>query len=240
MLAAPAKHHPLTPAGAQDYLVVDVLDGPDEPIRAHFGRVNAYVTAARRAGGTVLVHCHGGVSRAAALVLAYLIGEEGLSYSTAWERLRTARPVVAPNPGFVSQLRAFEKQALSAHCTDAVCVAHVASAEAMPRSCGEEEEDDVDLPGLVAGPPSLARCSTTDAPRSTSSVLSMGPDTPDAYEGDPLVATDADDDPCWKQHAAHRRASLPPPMPTSGVRHGLAGDASHTAGGGGVSRSQSL
>ena len=68
----------------------------------------------------------------------------------------------------------------------------------------------------------------------------MGPDTPDAYEGDPLVATDADDDPCWKQHAAHRRASLPPPMPTSGVWHGLAGDASHTAGGGGVSRSQSL
>jgi protein-tyrosine phosphatase len=90
-------------------LVVDVLDGPDEPIQAHFGRVNAYVTAARKAGGTVLVHCHGGVSRAAALVLAYLIGEEGLSYTTAWERLRKARPVVAPNDGFVQQLRAFEK-----------------------------------------------------------------------------------------------------------------------------------
>ena len=188
MLAAPAKHHPLTPAGAQDYLVVDVLDGPDEPIRAHFGRVNAYVTAARRAGGTVLVHCHGGVSRAAALVLAYLIGEEGLSYSTAWERLRTARPVVAPNPGFVSQLRAFEKQALSAHCTDAVCVAHVASAEAMPPSCGEEEEDDVDVQacstawrGMRLTP--RARAESPAASRCESLLLSLN-----------MMMTDDDDD----------------------------------------------
>ena len=155
--------------------MVDVLDGPDEPIRAHFGRVNAYVTAARRAGGTVLVHCHGGVSRAAALVLAYLIGEEGLSYSTAWERLRTARPVVAPNSGFVQQLRAFEKQTQCAQCTDARCVAHVASAS-VP-SCAEEEDGGL----LASAPPPL---SWSDAPRSASSVLSMGPDTP----GQPAAA----------------------------------------------------
>lgn len=212
--------------------MVDVLDGPDEPIRAHFGRVNAYVTAARRAGGTVLVHCHGGVSRAAALVLAYLIGEEGLSYSTAWERLRTARPVVAPNSGFVQQLRAFEKQTQCAQCTDALSVAHVASAE-VP-SCAEEGDGADDL--FVAAPP---RVSFSDAPRSASSVLSMGPDTPDAYEEDRLAGagtaddTEVDEHCGWHQQdhllppraspgGTSRRASLPPHMPTSGVRPGPA------------------
>lgn len=86
---------------------MDVLDGPEEPICAHFKRVIAFVDAARAQGGAVLVHCHGGVSRAAALVLAYLIEAEGLGYEAALERLRAARPVVAPNPGFVDQLRAF-------------------------------------------------------------------------------------------------------------------------------------
>jgi len=93
------------------YLVVDVLDGPQEPIGAHFERVNAWVHAARTSGGCVLVHCHGGVSRAAALVLAYLMKSEGLGYEMALARLRSARPVVQPNPGFVQQLLAFEQKA---------------------------------------------------------------------------------------------------------------------------------
>jgi hypothetical protein len=67
---------------------VDVLDGPHEPIGRHFARVNAFVAAARAAGGTVLVHCHGGVSRAAALVLAFLIGREGLGFDDALAALR--------------------------------------------------------------------------------------------------------------------------------------------------------
>jgi atypical dual specificity phosphatase len=93
------------------YMVVDVLDGPQEPISAHFERVNAWVHAARTSGGCVLVHCHGGVSRAAALVLAYLMKSENLGYEVALARLRSARPVVQPNPGFVQQLLAFEQKA---------------------------------------------------------------------------------------------------------------------------------
>ena len=89
---------------------MDVLDGPHEPIGAHFARVLAWVHAARTGGGCVLVHCHGGVSRAAALVLAYLMKSEGLGYEEALRQLRTSRPVVQPNPGFIQQLLAFEKE----------------------------------------------------------------------------------------------------------------------------------
>ena len=92
----------------QAYLTVDVLDGPEELISAHFERMNLFVGAARAAGGVVLVHCHSGVSRAAALVCAYLIAAEGLSYDEALARLRAVRPFVSPNPGFAAQLRTFE------------------------------------------------------------------------------------------------------------------------------------
>ena len=108
--AVPAIPRPRLTRRAQAYLTVDVLDGPEEPISAHFERVNAFVGAARAAGGVVLVHCHGGVSRAAALVCAYLIAAEGLSYDEALARLRSVRPVVSPNPGFASQLRTFEAE----------------------------------------------------------------------------------------------------------------------------------
>lgn len=98
--------------------MVDVLDGPQEPIGRHFRRVNAFVAGARAAGGTVLVHCHGGVSRAAALVLAFLIAHEGMCFDGALASLRAARPIVAPNPGFVTQLREFEA---AVRCAGGAC-----------------------------------------------------------------------------------------------------------------------
>ena len=89
--------------------MVNVLDCVTERISAHFARVNAWVHAARTAGGVVLIHCHGGVSRAAALAIAYLIASEGLDYDQALARLRAVRPIVAPNPGFAAQLLAFQR-----------------------------------------------------------------------------------------------------------------------------------
>lgn len=103
-----------------DYLCVDVLDGPQEPIGRHFARVNAFVASARAAGGTVLVHCHGGVSRAATLVCAFLIAHEGLSFDAALAALRRARPIVEPNPGFCQQLRAFEAAVVSGGAAEAM------------------------------------------------------------------------------------------------------------------------
>ena len=131
---------------AQQYLTVDVLDGPQEPIGRHFARVNAFVAAARAAGGTVLVHCHGGVSRAAALVLAFLIGREGLGFDEALAALRAVRPVVSPNPGFVAQLRAFEA-ALRAGLPECQC----------DGGCGAEGRLDPDTPEAEAEASPLAR-----------------------------------------------------------------------------------
>ena len=56
----------------------------------------------------VLVHCHAGMSRSAAIVCAFLVDAYGLSVDAAMRRLRAARPIVDPNPGFRLQVRSWE------------------------------------------------------------------------------------------------------------------------------------
>lgn len=90
----------------QEYLTVDLLDCPTVQIAPHFARTNAFIARGRAAGG-VLVHCHGGVSRASALVCAFLMAHHAMSYDDALARLRAVRPCVQPNTGFEAQLRAY-------------------------------------------------------------------------------------------------------------------------------------
>lgn len=53
----------------------------------------------------VLVHCFSAISRSPAMVAAYLIKRRGYTLQKSLEILQTARPAVAPNPGFLTQLQ---------------------------------------------------------------------------------------------------------------------------------------
>jgi len=61
-------------------------------------------------GGTVLVHCYAGVSRSSSTVISYLMRKYDLSLKTAIDHCRSCRWFINPNPGFVRQLRAFERE----------------------------------------------------------------------------------------------------------------------------------
>ena len=54
--------------------------------------------------GSVLVHCHEGKNRSAALVVAYLMVEERMSLYEAVEQVWSRRPIVLSNDSFVDQL----------------------------------------------------------------------------------------------------------------------------------------
>ncbi|CAL8096450.1 unnamed protein product [Orchesella dallaii] len=64
-----------------------------------------FIEDAKQQGETVLVHCNAGISRAPSVVIAYLMQHEYLSFHKAWEEVKTARPVIKPNEGFLKQLR---------------------------------------------------------------------------------------------------------------------------------------
>lgn len=78
-----------------------------------------------RDGGKVLVHCVAGMSRSAALCLAYLVKHRGMTLRKAFSHLRACRPCVRPNSGFFRQLIEFEEQITS---TTTVSMVHNSAA----------------------------------------------------------------------------------------------------------------
>ncbi|KAM6259153.1 dual specificity protein phosphatase 19 isoform 2-T2 [Spheniscus humboldti] len=65
--------------------------------------------------GVVLVHCNAGVSRAAAVVIGFLMNSERLSFARAFSVVKNARPAACPNPGFMEQLHKYQEQNIKAN-----------------------------------------------------------------------------------------------------------------------------
>lgn len=66
--------------------------------------------------GVVLVHCNAGVSRAAAIVIGFLMTSEEISLASAFSLVKNARPSVCPNAGFMEQLRIYEEGKRNIKC----------------------------------------------------------------------------------------------------------------------------
>lgn len=95
------------------YKAVEMDDVPEYPILPHFSEAVSWIDQALQTEGqTVLVHCHAGVSRSASIVAAYLIYKMSMSAEEAVAYVTARRDVVAPNPGFLKQLKAYEQELL--------------------------------------------------------------------------------------------------------------------------------
>ncbi|KAJ3170043.1 phosphatase [Irineochytrium annulatum] len=87
--------------------VIEILDDEDANLLDHLPDCIAFISAAIDGGGVCLVHCQAGVSRSAAVVVAYMMARMGMTRDEALERLRGVRAVVDPNAGFMMQLEIF-------------------------------------------------------------------------------------------------------------------------------------
>ena len=90
-----------------EYLNIELLDIPQQNIRQMFSRTNEFIKQVIANNGRVLIHCSAGISRSSTIVLAYLLGIERMNYDDAYTLLKTARPVIRPNIGFVQQLKEY-------------------------------------------------------------------------------------------------------------------------------------
>jgi rhodanese-related sulfurtransferase len=100
------------------------IDSSSFPITSGLPVAAAAIESCRLQGGKVLVHCFQGVSRSAAAAAAWLVAYSGRSVIDAHAYLRTVRPIVRINPGFLHQLESF---AGSAAATSAVAAAAASS-----------------------------------------------------------------------------------------------------------------
>ncbi|OSX57069.1 hypothetical protein POSPLADRAFT_1061776 [Postia placenta MAD-698-R-SB12] len=96
--------HPL------DAYRLNILDSTSVDIRPHLEDAVRWIDDRLRRGVNVLVHCQQGVSRSAAIVIAYLIYTQNMSYDSAFDLVRKKRPCAKPNSAFVKALQDWEKR----------------------------------------------------------------------------------------------------------------------------------
>lgn len=89
-------------------LFIRAYDTPQTHILPYFPMANSFIDEGLQKGN-VLVHCHFGVSRSATLVIAYIMEKYRLTFEQAFTYVRARRRFINPNPGFVSQLRDYQR-----------------------------------------------------------------------------------------------------------------------------------
>jgi len=89
------------------YLKLDILDIPSTDICSYFPQCFQFIDAGRESG-KVFVHCNAGVSRAASIVIGYLMKTEKLEFLLAFEKVKAVRPCIRPNDGFREQLKKYQ------------------------------------------------------------------------------------------------------------------------------------
>jgi len=106
MVCANGNPPPYFAPSSVKYLVLDLEDDVTQPMsRDMLERAFGFIDEGRAAGEGVLVFCTAGISRSAAVLVAYLM-DKGKGYDDALEAVRVARQWVKPNSGFERQLRA--------------------------------------------------------------------------------------------------------------------------------------
>jgi len=96
------------------YLSCRLDDLSSDSLTTHLENVLKFIDDAKETKtGKVLVHCAMGISRSSALVIAYLMKAQGMSFDEAKEFVKSQRSCIRPNPGFSKQLLDFEKLTLA-------------------------------------------------------------------------------------------------------------------------------
>lgn len=68
-----------------------------------------FIEEAHAVKGCVLVHCNAGVSRSASVVIAYLMQRRDMCFEEAYNLVKSWRPCIQPNAGFMQKLKKFHK-----------------------------------------------------------------------------------------------------------------------------------
>lgn len=88
-----------------NYKYVECLDLPETNLEQVLKESVSFIDDAVQRQSNVLVHCNAGVSRAASVVIGYLILVGNCNYTDAYNIVKNSRNCIRPNDGFVKQLK---------------------------------------------------------------------------------------------------------------------------------------
>ncbi|KAA0194349.1 hypothetical protein HAZT_HAZT010316 [Hyalella azteca] len=104
----PALNYLVVPIPEEDPVDMNPASGGTDLV-ASLPTLQAFVNEAREVGGRVLAHCDQGLTRGAALVMAFLMAERRATLEDAFYYVRAARSAVHLHPGLLRQLLAYER-----------------------------------------------------------------------------------------------------------------------------------
>ena len=101
------NHHQERDKGI-NYLQLKAIDQADYDMTKVWFQAAEAIHTARSHMKTVLVHCHAGKSRSASTIIYYLMKHEGKTFDQAFNYVKSCRPSINPNYGFIAQLQSCE------------------------------------------------------------------------------------------------------------------------------------
>jgi len=101
-------HKEVTNGPFYKFELQNVMDIESENLSIHFPSVFGFLRKALSDGGSVLIHCEMGCSRAATVMIAFLRANGYYkSLQETYDHVKSKRPWISPNEGFKQQLRKF-------------------------------------------------------------------------------------------------------------------------------------
>ena len=130
------------------YKQLHAADNGSQNIKQHFNEAFRFIDAAKKSGGSVLIHCQAGVSRSPTIAIAYLIKYFSMSTSEAYKFIKLRRSIISPNLNFMGQLLEFEKTVKGEEKPEPALAAPLPS----PGPCYKPPSESWRPPGLGSGP----------------------------------------------------------------------------------------
>lgn len=84
---------------------IPCLDLPETKLCEFIEASIKIIESVRQRCGRILVHCNAGVSRSATVCIAYLMKIESMTFVQAYNLVKSKRPCIQPNAGFMRQLK---------------------------------------------------------------------------------------------------------------------------------------
>lgn len=96
-------------SSAITYKQLLAADNGSQNIKQYFDEAFLFIDAAKKSGGSVLIHCQAGVSRSPTIAIAYLIKYFSMKMLDAYQYIKIRRSIISPNLNFMGQLLEFEQ-----------------------------------------------------------------------------------------------------------------------------------
>ena len=98
------------------YYHFPIDDLSNQNIRQYFDKTYKLIDYAVTNNKNIYIHCMAGISRSSTILIAYYMKKYCIPLNQAMKMVSDRRNIIQPNPGFIEQLKDYEKYVINILC----------------------------------------------------------------------------------------------------------------------------